>query len=221
MAEETKKYTLKDVLVTPFGVDLNLFNSYVKENSEEKKIVIGTIKALEIKYGIEYLIKAYHIVKIKYPEKELKLLIVGEGNKKEDYEKLVIELGLQNDVEFTGKISFDKVPFYHNMIDIFVSVSVLDSESFGVAIVESSATEKPVVVSNVGGLPEVVEDGVTGFVVAPKDAVATANAIEKLIFDKKLRQLMGKAGRKRVESLYNWERNVEQMVEIYYKILVK
>jgi len=83
---------------------------------------------------------------------------------------------------FTGKVPYNEVPKYQNMLTISVSVS--DSESFGVAILEASACEKPVVVSNVGGLTEVVEDGVTGIIVPPRNPEKTAEAIEKLLLDK-------------------------------------
>ena len=74
------------------------------------------------------------------------------------------------------------------------------------------------VVSNIGGLPEVVEDGVTGIVVPPRNPEKTAEAIEKLVLNKELREKMGKAGRERVERLYNWNDNVKQMVEIYHNL---
>jgi glycosyltransferase involved in cell wall biosynthesis len=89
-----------------------------------------------------------------------------------------------------------------------------------VAIIEASACEKPVVVSNEGGLPEVVKDGETGFVVPPKDPRATAMAIEKLMLDKELCIKMGKKGRKRVMKLYNWDDNVDLMISIYQGLIV-
>ena len=111
------------------------------------------------------------------------------------------------------------VPDYLNMIDVYVALSIIDSESFGVAIVEASACEIPVVVSNVGGLPEVVDDTITGFVVKSKNSQEAAKAIEKLILNKELRLKMGKAGRERVKELYNWEENVNQMINIYKSIV--
>ena len=90
-----------------------------------------------------------------------------------------------------------------------------DSESFGVAAVEASACGKPVVASEVGGLPEVVEHGVTGFLVPPRDPVKTADAIERLILDRSLRDRMGLAGRLRVEKLFRWDNCVDQMISIY------
>jgi len=144
---------------------------------------------------------------------------VGGGSQDAFLKKLCADLGITSHVAFTGMIPYDEVVRYHNMIDIYVAVSVYQSESFGVAIIESSACEKPVVVSNMGGLPEVVDDGVTGFVVPARDPDATAAAIERLVLDKKLRAKMGTAGRRRVMELYDWKVNVDQMVSIYDDVL--
>ena len=80
-----------------------------------------------------------------------------------------------------GAVPHKDVPRYLNQMDIYVAASRLDSESFGVAVLEASACELPVVVSNAGGLPEVVEDGVTGYIAPKEDVAATATAIGKLI----------------------------------------
>mgnify|MGYP000092389742 FL=1 len=216
MAEEIQKYTSKGIKVTPFGVDINEFKPLnVDSIFKPNEIVIGTIKTLEEKYGIEYLIRAFSIVKKRNNQLPLKLLIVGEGSQKTYLKKLAEDLGIAEDSVFTGKIVHSLVPVYDNMLSISVSVSVSNSESFGVAVIEASACEKPVVVSNVGGLPEVVEDGVTGLIVPPRNPEKTALAIEKLILDSSLRAEMGKAGRKRVFQLYNWHNNVQQMISIY------
>nr|WP_321268044.1 glycosyltransferase [uncultured Sulfurimonas sp.] len=218
MAKETKLYTNKDIEVTPFGIDIEQFKpTYTKEELFEKDdIVIGTVKTLEEKYGIEYLIRAFKIICDKYVELPLKLLIVGEGSLGSYLKNLTKELEIDNKVIFTGKVPFTDVSKYHNMLS--VSVSVSNSESFGVAIIEASSCAKPVVVSNVGGLPEVVEDGVSGFVVPPRDPQKTSDAIEKLIIDDKLRNTMGNNGRIIVKKLYNWKENVVLMLNIYKEI---
>jgi len=220
MAKETSLYTNKKIEVTPFGIDLEQFkpmsvNSIFKEND----IVIGTIKALETEYGIEYLIKAFKIVFDNEDKLSLKLLIVGGGSQEKKLKKLVSDLDLDDNTIFTGKVPYNEMPKYHNMIDIPVFVS--NSESFGVAVIEAGACEKPVIVSNVGGLPEVVEDNITGIIVPPKNEKETAIAIEKLIFDKSLNSKMGKAGRKIVSEKFNWNNNVNQMINIYKNILNK
>ena len=219
MAKETKLYTNKEIEVTPFGIDMKKFKP---ENTKEElfnkdDIVIGTVKTLEKKYGLEYLLKAFKILSDKYSELPLKLLIVGSGSLDKELKQLTKELDIEKNTIFTGKIPFNEVPKYHNMLS--VSVSVSNSESFGVAIIEASSCAKPVVVSNVGGLPEVVEDGVSGFVVPPRNPEETANAIEKLILDKELRRKIGNNGRERVERFYNWDDNVKQMIEIYKSLL--
>jgi glycosyltransferase involved in cell wall biosynthesis len=220
MAKETSKYTNKNIQVTPFGIDLGFFKPQ-KDNDllDQNEIVIGTIKNLETIYGIEYLIKAFAILKNKYSSFQLKLLIVGGGSLEEELKKICIDLQIEKSVTFRGKIEHKEILQYHNMIDIFVALSL--SESFGVAILESQACEKPVVVSNVGGLPEVIEENITGFIVPPKNAELAANAIEKLILDKELRTKMGKAGRERVMKHYEWNGNVNLMVDIYKSVCEK
>lgn len=217
MRDETQKYTNKNILITPFGVDINVFKPVnIILNNGKDDIVIGIVKSLEPVYGIEFLIKAFAILKNKYPKLPLKLLIVGDGSLRKRLEELVINLQIEETVHFIGKIPYDEIYKYHNMLDIAVYPS--ESESFGVSVIESGACEKPVVVSDVGGLPEVVENGKTGFVVEYGNVAAISNALEKLVLDKQLRKCMGKNARKRIIQLYDWEDSVECMCKIYQKI---
>lgn len=218
MAKEIRLYTDKNIEVTPFGIDMTKFKPMEVESVFDKKdIVIGTIKALEEVYGIEYLIRAFKIVSDDHKDLSLKLLIVGGGSLENKLKQLVKDIGIEGQTIFTGKIVFEDVPKYHNMLSMYVSVS--NMESFGVAIIEASSCGKPVVVSNVGGLPEIVEDGVTGFVVSPENPEETAKAIEKFVLDGDLRKKMGQNGRVRVKKLYNWDDNVKQMINIYKEVI--
>lgn len=220
MAKETAKYTRQAIAVTPFGIDLNRFRPMQVESIfGENDVVIGTIKWLDQPYGIEFLLKAFKLLETKYPLLPLKILIVGSGPLEKSLKNLAKTLDIESKTVFIGRINVDEVPKYHNMLTVFVSLSVWDS--FGVVNIEAAACEKPVVVTDVGGLPEVVEDGVTGFVVPPKNPEKAAAAIEKLILDKDLRVKMGRAGRKRVAKLYNWEENVKQMINIYEGLMRK
>ena len=225
MAEETRKYTDKPITVIPFGIDLDKFTNLSMDKSidralfNENDIVVGTIKLFEKIYGIDVLIKAFSIVSEKRKDLPLKLLLVGDGSQMEEYKKLCDNLEITDKVHFTGMVAHNDIPLMHNVIDVFVALSY--AESFGVAVVEAQACEKPVVVSNVGGLPEVVEDEKTGFIVPPGDEFAAAAAIEKLVADTELRKTMGRAGRKRVVALYNWDKNVDQMMDVYSEILEK
>jgi len=220
LALETKKYTAKSIGVTPFGIDTNTFRPMeVKNIFSEGTIVIGTVKQLEVEYGISDLLRAFALVKKRNEGVSLKLLIVGSGSLLNELKILAKELKIENDTVFTGFIPPAEVPAYHNMIDISVFPSL--QESFGVSVLEASACEKPVIVSNVGGLPEVVEDGVTGIIVPPADPDKLADAIEKLVRDEELRKTMGKKGREGVERLYNWQNNVKQMIAVYEQAVNK
>jgi len=216
MAEEAKKYTGKEIEITPFGVDLNLFKRFqVKQAHASDSIVIGTIKSLEVKYGIEYLIGIFAKLSLKYPELPMFLHIVGGGSLEGQLKEQTRALGIENQVVFLGMVPHEKVPSYLNNFDIYSALSISDSESFGVAVIEASACELPVVVTNIGGLKEVVEDGVTGLLVPPKDIEKSMESFETLLFSKGLRTEMGRKGRERVNKIYNWNENVARMIAIY------
>ena len=218
MAKEIQIYTRKNIAVTPFGIDTDVFKPGPQKNDSDE-IRIGIIKSLEEKYGIEYLLKAFKIISSKKRDKKLSLIIVGGGSMMAQLMALAKELGIFQYTKFVGKVSPDEVINYHNMLDIAVFPSIEDSESFGVAVLEASACEKPVIASNVGGFPEVVEDGVTGFLVPPKDEVILANAIDKLLYDERLRRELGENGRQNVIKKYLVKDNVKQMVNIYNDIM--
>jgi glycosyltransferase involved in cell wall biosynthesis len=214
LAKETNKYTNKDILITPFGIDMEEFKPKIVDPIfMEDDIVIGTIKSMERKYGIEYLIKSFSIVKKKYQHKNIKLLLVGGGSLEDKFKQMIDELGITDSSIITGQIPFNKVADYHNQLSIAVYVSKV--ESFGVSILESSACEKPVVVSDVGGLPEVVENNVTGFIIKANDIEATTEAIERLILDNELREKFGSSGRARVKDKFDWKKNIQDMINIY------
>lgn len=218
MKEETLQYTNKDIRVIPFGVDLEKFKpgAAIDQIFPEGSIVVGTVKALEDKYGINVLINAFSILKNKRPDLPLKLLIVGRGTKEFELKQQAEMLGVANDTVFTGFIPVEMVPGYQNLLDVAVFPSVLDSESFGVAVIEANACEKPVVVTNRGGLPEVVEDGKSGFVVPANDPHSLAMAMEKLVSCAELRKQVGQNGRERVKKHYDWNQNLSTMVDAYH-----
>lgn len=218
MKREIEKflYAKKEVLVTPFGIDITKF----KPNKTNKdRITIGTVKNMSSVYGIDYLLSAFKILKDNVPKEiELEFLLVGGGNV--DYYKSMAEkLGIGDITTFTGQISHNEVPRYLNKFDIYCAPSL--SESFGVAVLEASACELPVVTSNVGGLPEVVIQNKTGFLVPPKNEIILAEKILELILDENKRKEFGKNGRRFVEENYDWEKNVDMMEKVYYKLLKK
>jgi len=215
MKVEAEKYTNKDINVIPFGVDLDIFNDNWNNKKKDEEIIIGTIKTLEKIYGIEYLIQAFSILRMKY--NYIKLLIVGDGSLRKQLEDLAKKLGIYKDIIFAGKIEFDKIPYFHNEISIFVALS--ESESFGVSVIEAMACKKPVVVSDIGGFAEIVDNGVNGYIVPAKDPIRAAEAIEKLILNRELREKMGIEGREKVKNKYEWQKNCDSMISFYKGLL--
>lgn len=221
MKIETSQYTDKEIEVTPFGVDMNIFKP-MEGNKQKDIVTFGIVKTMTEKYGIDYLVRAYALFRNRVGEEAFqttRLVIVGGGPKLEEYSSLAKELSIDHQVTFTGKIPHHQVPKMINTFDVFFVPSTLDSESFGVAAVEAQACQVPVVVSNVGGLPEVTLDGETGFIVPSKDSEALAEKMELLYNDGELRKRLGANGRRHVLKHYEWNENAELMSGIYNKIL--
>ena len=217
MAKETKLYTDKDIEITPFGVDIESFKPKENRYSKKNEIVIGTVKTLEPKYGIEFLVKAFAKVLNKY--ENIRLEIAGDGSQKEYLIEMCKEMKIENKVHFLGFINRDEVIEAFNRFDITVFPSTLDSESFGVAAVEAQACGSATIISNVGGLPEATNPGITSLLVEKEDEKQLADALEKLIVNEELRVDMGIQGRKFVEQNYNIENNFSKVEEIYNKVL--
>lgn len=218
MAKETAKYTKKKIVVTPFGVDTKHFCPlpvFVPSDS----FVVGNVKTLAPKYGIDILIRAFARVVENNPSVLLLLKIAGKGPQEEELKQLAKDLGIEDKVDFVGYIQNEKLVEFYNSISVAVSLSVFDSESFGVVAVEAMSCECPVVVSDADGFTEVVEDNITGFVVPKRDAEATATAIQKFIDDPDLRKKMGAAGRKRVQRMFEWNENVKAMLGFYKELI--
>ncbi|MBR9955234.1 glycosyltransferase family 4 protein [Eubacteriaceae bacterium Marseille-Q4139] len=209
------------IVVTPFGIDMNKF-AY-KEGMKDE-FVIGTVKKMDRKYGIEFLIKAFAKAYARIKEidsnvaDKMYLELVGPGQQVDELKIISENLGISDRTRFIGRVAHDNVPYWLNRFDIYCAPSILDSESFGVAVIEASACRRPVIVSNAGGLPEVVEDGVTGYVVEKKNVDALSDKIIELTINSDKRIRMGLCGEKRVKEHYEWQKCVDLMEDVYKSI---
>ena len=220
MAEQVKRLGVRrGIDVVPFGVDTTNFTP-LPGPPKSARLVVGTVKTLKSKYGIDTLIAGFAeaLNDPGFSALDPVLQIYGEGPEHGEYLELSARLGIQSRVEFAGHIRHEQVPAALQKFDIYVAVSRDDSESFGVAIIEASACALPVVVSDAGGLPEVVEDGVTGFVIPRNDPSRLSFMLRKLGADQGLRMALGAAGRARVADRYEWADCVEQMIAIYGEV---
>ena len=204
--------TDRPISITPFGVDTDALTP-ATERRDGNTIRIGTVKALHAKYGIGELIRAFSRVHDERPDTSLH--IWGDGPDEDSLKVLARRLVPDSSVEFHGAIDHCGVRDALGSLDIFAALSTLDSESFGVAIIEAGACGLPVVVSDVDGPAEVVEEDVTGLIVPRGDVIASAGALMRLVDDAELRRRMGGAGRDHVVETYSWEHSLDLMEQAY------
>jgi glycosyltransferase involved in cell wall biosynthesis len=222
MAKQTSDLVgnLNGVSITPFGVDIF---EYVNDAQDIPKVgnrlVIGTVKGMSHRYGIDVLIKSFAILVSRFAlvdiksRPELTLRLVGGGDQLGQLSALATQLGIADKVLFVGQVPHAQVPSELSKIDIFVALSRL--ESFGVAILEAGAAGRPVVVSDADGLLEVTVNEVTGLVVPRNDPLSAADALERLVINDDLRIKMGKAARAHVVKNYTWSASIQKMLRLY------
>jgi glycosyltransferase involved in cell wall biosynthesis len=204
------------------GIELDRFNPVskeVKESIREKwgiardDAVIGIVSKLWDGKGHLTLIKAFKMIRSEI--ENARLVIVGEGYLYNHLVKFADSLGLKDAVLFIG--------FQSDVSESIASfdVAVLPSffEGMGRVLLEAMAMEKPVVASRVGGIPDLVEHGVNGFLVTPGDVGGLADAITRILCDKGLAQKMGKAGRKKISDKYSADQMVGSIEKLYRDLL--
>ena len=171
--------------------------------------VVGAACRLIALKGLLDLVRAVAWLSPEFPT--LRLEIAGTGSQREDLEREVGRLGLTGRVRFLGW-QRDLGPIFRGW-DIFAMPSL--EEGFGVAALEAMAEGLPVVATSVGGLPEVVEDGQTGYLVPPSDVATLSERLRLLILDPKRRRAMGAAGRERARNHFSVDRMVAEIAAIY------
>ena len=140
-----------------------------------------------------------------------KLIMVGDGPEKPGAEQLARELGVERDVLFLG--NQDRLEELLPMADVFLLPS--SSESFGLVALEAMSAEVPVVASNAGGLPEVVEHGVTGFLHDPSHVSGFVASVLRLLGNETLRRAMGRRGRRRSRERFSTDEMVDKYIRVY------
>lgn len=166
--------------------------------------------------GAQYLIEALPLLN----EKGLKAraVIAGEGTYRPELEALAARIKVAEQVLFLGNVPNQALPDYYAAADIIVGTSFAN-ETFGIALCEAAACERPIVASEFGGFKEVVRDGETGLLYRPQDAADLAEKLEILLRDPALREKMGRAGRAFVLENFTWEHVAERVHEEYLRLL--
>jgi glycosyltransferase involved in cell wall biosynthesis len=202
------------------GTDLRRFSPDQNGSGPDLRYgphMIFACRQLFPRKGIRFLLEAAAQLKPRFPD--LKVVLAGDGFERPELARLAADLGIAQDVTFLGWVPNTDLPPYYRA----AAVSVIPSleEGFGIPAAEAMGCEVAVVASDAGGLPEVVEDGVTGLVVPRGDSGALAKAIGSLLQDPERRRVMGQAGRLRALRLFDWDRSAEQFEQLYREIGVR
>jgi glycosyltransferase involved in cell wall biosynthesis len=177
----------------------------------DRKIICSVAMLIPEK-GIQHLVRAAALLVHKHHIDDIMVILVGEGHYREVLEQLVDEMQLSNHVLFLGRRS--DVQTIITAADIVVVPSIWE-EAFGLIIAEAMACARPVVASNIGGIPELVDDWITGKLVRPGDSEELAQAIHSLYINQTDRDCMGRAGLSKAEVMFNLARQVEKLIGIY------
>jgi len=215
----TKKLLIKNgvnskkIIVIPNGTDPIRFNPNIsntdiidKLNLKNKKIILSISRLVERKnFGM--IIKILKDVINEIPN--VVYVIGGTGPMKDKWEKIAINYNIIEQVKFVGYIPEKDLPKYYSMCDVFIMPSIemkeeSEVEGFGITFLEANACGKPVIGSRSGGISDAIIDGKTGFLVNPEDRNEIKDSLLKILKDAVYANILGKNGRKRIETELNW-----------------
>lgn len=195
------------------GLDVNEYDVPLRSGVDEPLLLaVGQLKE---KKGFAYLIEACRLLSERGVS--FRLEIIGEGPLRDSLQTSIARAGLEGDVILRGALSHDEVKEAYRRADLFVlpCVTAADGDRDGIpnVILEAMASGLPVVSTVHSGIPEAVEDGVSGLLVPPADSGALAEALVVLVGDEGMRRAYGEAGRKLVADSFDVSRNVHSLVE--------
>lgn len=226
-----KIHFVKNRSVLPVPIDYNVFkpikNSTIFDEifsaSNEDLVYLISVGRLYPLKGYEYLIDAMNLIINKQNLTNFRLSIIGDGESYNDLYTRIKSYGLLDYIKLLGRIPNSDLPTYYSAADIFIIPSIIDengeTEGFGLVTLEANACGTPAIGTNVGGIPDIIEDGVNGFLVEEKNAFDLSEKIIQLINDKPLRQLMSKKAIERTNRLFTWSNVSKQITEVYQKLM--
>ncbi|NWF55786.1 MAG: glycosyltransferase family 4 protein [Syntrophaceae bacterium] len=222
----TRQYMIREkgipaekVMTIPTGIDLSLFDPERTPGDLRRDFeipaqapVFGTVSVFRKLKGHQFLLEATPEIIRAIPE--ARLLLAGEGPQEKNIREKIEKLRLEKAVILAG--CREDVPRVLNTLDVFVFPSL--QEALGTAVLEALAMRRAVVASRVGGIPEIIEDGKTGFLVEPENFSGVAEKVIHLLKNPELRRLMGDRGRQFVEARYDQRLMVRRLEDLYREL---
>lgn len=200
--------------VVPNGINLSELKLSLKKGIEKEKYKIVCVARLEKYKGIEYLIEALPKILNTFPE--TKLILIGEGQERNNLELKIRKLGLESKVELKGEIPHEKIYEELAKSNVFILPSL--EEGQGLVVLEAQAAQVPVVATNVGGIPDFIRDGESGVLVEPKNPLKLSQSVIRIFSDPEFAQNLVKNASTNLEK-YDW-RNIAGEIDQIYKQLI-
>ena len=206
--------------IIPFGVDTSFFKPITVKKDKEIFQILSVGYLIERK-GFKYLISSIKEVLIDHENVRLK--IVGSGPLEKSLKNHIKDLNLENHVQIVSNVSDEDLLKIYNSSDLFVLPSIVDSqgntEGLGVVLLEAMACKLPVIGSNIGGIPDIIQNKETGLLVPEKDVLELFRAIICLIEDTKLSKKLANNGYNKVIVKFSWEKIAKEYIDIYSSLL--
>lgn len=207
------------IKVVNCGIDLNLFkiseeerkNTRMKLNISDQEQVLLFLSLITKQKGADIAIKAFEKLT---KNKNLKLIIAGDGEYLEEAKLLVKQLGIESKVIFTGFVPNEDASKYYNAADIFIFPS-LRLESFGIVLAEAMACAKPIIASNIGSIPEVIDDGINGLFIPHGNIDELVKKILFLLQNKDAAQELAANARKKAVEKFSLKRMVDETINLF------
>lgn len=201
----------KKIIVIPNGVEMNKFLA-ISEKKYSSPPIIGIVGRLETQKGHEFLFKALNLIKaIPWT-----LWVIGDGSLRGNLEKLAKDLDLQERIIFLGTRS--NIVEILSQIDIFVLPSLW--EGLGLAVLEAAAAGKPIVVSRVGGIPEIIEDKKNGLLIEPKDIKGLSQALLWTLSHEDEAKRMGRRAKESLKEKFDIKKMVGEYEKLYQELII-
>jgi glycosyltransferase involved in cell wall biosynthesis len=212
-----KRFSQK-IAVVPPGVDLatfnpNVYSGFLKDTySLEGSIIlfVGQLSKTHRHKGLSILIRA-----LRHLDPSTTLVVVGGGNWFSHYKADAENAGVADRVVFAGIISEEELPLYYRGADLTVLPTYTDAEGFGMVLAEANACGRPVIGTNVGGIPSLIQDQHNGLLVEPGDLRGLVQAISIVLSDGKLAKTLGQNGFEKIRSGFTWDHAVSRTMKVY------